>query len=103
MVDLNSTLKEKYNYPENLANDTTSSVYFFANSMGETLGPIYGGYITYTYGFEFTCVLTGLFNLAFAGFMTYRYRNDLSKKIKVEDNLDDFTGDGKCYLNEKLL
>jgi len=86
MVDLVNTFKEKYEYPEHFANDITSSVYTFSNQLGESLGPIYGGFISQNYGFEFACIFTGLLNLIFFSFFFNLYKKYMNlKKSENED------------------
>jgi len=84
MVDLVSTFSEKYEYPSHLANDITSSIYTFANQLGESLGPIYGGFISQNYGFEFSCISTGLLNLFFFSFYYNFYKKFMFRKSAVQ-------------------
>jgi len=109
MSDLLTTLKETHKYPENLANDLTSAIYTFANYMGESLGPVYGGFITYNYNFEFSCILTGLLNFLFLflfAFMTksIKFKNEqlpeTGKNNLVRNNTDN--DNEKCLLSEEI-
>lgn len=99
MSDLVTTLKETHKYPENQANDITSAIYTFANYMGESLGPLYGGFFTYSYNFEFSCVLTGLLNFAFLLLFVYMNKSFIFReKIKLEEEEEnaDVTAIGFC-------
>jgi MFS family permease len=109
MSDLLTTLKETHKYPENLANDLTSAIYTFANYIGESLGPIYGGFITYNYNFEFSCILTGLLNFLFLflfAFMTKSiiFNNkplpETAENSFVRNNTDN--DNEKCLLREEI-
>lgn len=90
MVDLKTTFQDKYNYPDHLANDITSSIYTFANQLGESLGPMYGGYITHNYSFEFACIFTGLINLGFFLFFIYIYSKHMTINEMVSEEEDEY-------------
>ncbi len=115
MVDLVNTFREKYEYPDHLANDITSSVYTFANQLGEFIGPIYGGFISQNYGFESSCIFTGILNLAFFSFYFNLNVNLITSKsnhieeIKETELVELYKADNKIIdenhndLNEKFI
>ncbi len=78
MVDLKNTFMNKYKYPDNLAGDFTSSVYMSANLLGDSIGPLYGGFITYNYGFDNACITTSAVNLIFCLIFSIVYKEYLS-------------------------
>lgn len=95
MVDLKNTFTKKYKYPENLSSDVTSSVYMFANLLGDSLGPLWGGLITYDYGFDMACIGTGVINMFFGVLFALIYRKFmyLNGEKPLEENDDETTDD----------
>lgn len=81
LVQLNITFEKKYKYNEDLAHDISSSIFTLAIFLGEALGPIFGGYLSYKKSFEFSCYITGLINLVYSCFLTILYRQELLEKI----------------------
>ena len=94
MVDLKNTLMDKYKYSESLSSDITSSTYMFANLLGDSLGPLYGGFVTYKYGFEVACILTGLLNAMFCIMFGMIYKDLFTFKENTLDTSSE-TDDGK--------
>lgn len=81
LIDINSLLKNKYNYDENSAHDISSSIYLLALFLGDSIGPIMGGYLTQIRDFEYSCSITGIINLIFFIFLIFLYKTELQERI----------------------
>jgi fucose permease len=67
---------KKINTDENTINDVSAAIYITAINFGETLGPIFGGYVTERSSFENSCMLTSLINVIV--FLFFYIRNNHS-------------------------
>lgn len=65
ILDLIHTLRDKLNSEEYDANNNASAIYNFAGSLGESLGPLIGGYLTELISFQSACFTTSLMNIGF--------------------------------------
>lgn len=103
LIDLNSTLINKYNYSESSAHDISSSIYLFCNYSSDSFGPMIGGYLTEMIDFEFSCAFFGLLSLVYFMVLVVVYRVEIisriqnllinNQKIEADENI----------LEEKLL
>ena len=78
---------------ETRASDNASAIYNIGLYLGESLGPIIGGTITYYDSFESSCIYTGILNLFYAFlFLCYfgkKISDDLIKKKEKKIIQDD--------------
>lgn len=105
LIDLNSTLKNKYNYDEISAHDISSSIYVFCNHLSESFGPFMGGYLTEMVDFEFSCLVFGLLSFAYFLVFFFVYRTEILERIKIlkEDSFKKVDQAQTQGLNEKFL
>lgn len=78
ILDLLDTLKFDKKIDNLRASDYTSAIYNIALYLGESLGPIIGGLISYYEGFELCCISIGVLNIIFAILFTIFIKNLLS-------------------------
>lgn len=81
IVEMNNVMEKKYNYNADLAHDLSSSICLFSGSIGEMIGPVLGGYLTYSKSFEFSCYVVGVINLLNFILLIVCYKNMLLDKI----------------------
>lgn len=64
IINFSDNLEEHFGFSEELADDTASGFYILGINIGELIGPLIGGYVTYEYNFETACFLVGILNIS---------------------------------------
>ena len=71
---------------EYTCNDISSAIYNFGTNIGDFCGPIFGGYISDKYGFEYSCGYTSLLCLGIFILYCCNYLTIIIEEIKKENN-----------------
>jgi hypothetical protein len=86
MID---TLKDKMGIDEENANNMSSAIYNFGINLGESVGPIIGGYITNVRSFEASCIVVGFISLTYLLlFLGYHHKNIKEYLEKPPEEID---------------
>lgn len=81
LLSLNESLIYTHHYSEEQAHDISSAIFLFSGSLGDAIGPILGGYLTYCTDFEFSCLIIGLLNLGYFFFMLFLNKEELIDRL----------------------
>ena len=68
------------------ANDIASALYNLGLNIGDFSGPIFGGFISDTFGFQYSCIFTSFLNLILFIFYFGMYYNVILKKSGFSNN-----------------
>ncbi len=91
--DLIDTFKRDYAHlPESFMADASSTLFNIAYSIGLSIGPLVGGYLTQFRGFEFTSSTIGLTLIAFTIFQGVFGGGLTVKKLKEDVQIQEESG-----------
>lgn len=109
ILDFSDILENKFEFSENLADDTSSGIYIIGINIGELIGPGLGGALTSNFNFEYACMIIGFLNItASITYFIYNIKNifaeliDTSSQSKksLQIESDKAQGDYEEYSNK---
>lgn len=86
IFDMLEILKKEFEMDNIRASDHASAIYNIGLYLGESLGPIIGGSVSYYENFETSCLYIGLINAFFAFVFWYFVRNKIFEHYDEETN-----------------
>ena len=69
------------NIDEFSANDIGSAMYAFTNNIGDSVGPILGGFVSKYFGFKYTCFIISVLIFIFLAIFIHHFRDKIKNEL----------------------
>ena len=97
--DFMNTLRDDLKIEETTANDLSSAIYNFGVNLGDSIGPVIGGYLTENNGFDRACFFISVINILWFFVFTLSSLKIIKKQISKKDEEEKNASKRRTRLN----